>query len=65
LSKDNNTENNLAAFDHAAIAALLGADEATQNAAIKIAREMLARIDKDMKISDEMRKDYRSYAGSL
>jgi tetratricopeptide (TPR) repeat protein len=65
LAKANNTENNLAAFDRAAIAALLGGDESTQNAAIKLAREMLSRIDKDSKIADDVRKDYRSYAGSL
>ena len=65
LAKVNDTENNFAAFDQAAMASILGAEEQTQNAAIKLAREMLSRIDKDKKVSDEMRKDYRSYAGSL
>jgi tetratricopeptide (TPR) repeat protein len=65
LAKANNTDNNLAAFDHAALAALLGSDETTQNAAKKVARELLSRIDKDSKLSDQMRKDYRSYAGNL
>ena len=65
LAKVNDTENNFAAFDQAAMASILGAEEQTQNAAIKLAREILSRIDKDKKVSDEMRKDYRSYAGSL
>ncbi len=65
LSKANDTENNLAAFDQAALAAILGSDDKTQKDAVKLARSILSRIDKDKKISDEMRKDYRSYAGSL
>jgi hypothetical protein len=65
LAKANDTEGNLAAFDHAALAALLGADEETQAAAVKLARELIARIDKDKKLSDEVRKDYRAYAASL
>ena len=65
LAKANNTENNFAAFDQAALASLLGAEEQTQKTAIKLAREILARIEIDTKVSDQMRKDYRSYAGSL
>jgi hypothetical protein len=65
LAKVNDTENNFAAFDQAALASLLGSDDQTQKAAMKLARTLLSRIDKDKKISDEMRKDYRAYAGSL
>jgi hypothetical protein len=65
LAKPNDTENNLAAFDQVAIAALLGGDEATQAAALKLARELVSRIDKDKKVSDEARKEYRSYLSSL
>ncbi len=65
LAKTNDTDNNLAAFDQAALAVLLGGDEATQAAATKLARELVGRIDKDKKVSDEMRKEYRSYLSSL
>lgn len=66
LAKPNDTENNLAAFDQVAIAVLLGGDEATNAAASKLARELIVnRIDKDKKVSDEARKEYRSYLSSL
>jgi len=66
LAKPNDTENNLAAFDQVAIAVLLGGDEATNAAASKLARELvLNRIDKDKKVSDEARKEYRLYLSSL
>lgn len=65
LAKANDTENNLAAFDQVAIAALLGGDENTTAAATKLARELIGRIDKDKKLSDEVRKEYRSYLSSL
>lgn len=66
LAKTNDTENNLAAFDQVAIAVLLGGDEATNAAASKLARELiLSRIDKDMKLSNEVRTQYRSYLSSL
>lgn len=65
LAKTNDTENNLAAFDQVAIAALLGGDEATAAAATKLAKELISRIDKDKKLSDEVRKEYRSYLSSL
>lgn len=66
LAKANDTENNLAAFDQVAIAVLLGGDETTSTAATKLARELiLNRIDKDKKLSDQVRKDYRSYLNSL
>lgn len=66
LAKPNDTENNLAAFDQVAVAVLLGGDEATNAAAAKLARELIVnRIDKDKKVSDEMRKEYRSYLQSL
>lgn len=65
LAKTNDTENNLAAFDQAAIAVLLGGDEQTQAAATKLARELASRIDKDMKLSNEVRTAYRSYLSSL
>jgi len=65
LAKTNDTENNLAAFDQAAIAVLLGGDETTQAAATKLARELANRIDKDMKLSNEVRTQYRSYLSSL
>ena len=66
LAKTNDTDSNLAAFDQVAIAALLGGDEATSAAATKLARELiLNRIDKDKKLSDQVRKDYRSYLSSL
>ncbi len=65
LAKANDTENNLAAFDQVAIAALLGGDAETQAAATKLARELILRIDKDMKLTDIVRKEYRSYLSSL
>jgi tetratricopeptide (TPR) repeat protein len=65
LAKANDTENNLAAFDQVALAVLLGGDEATNAAATKLARELVGRIDKDKKVSDEVRKEYRSYLSSL
>lgn len=65
LAKTNDTENNLAAFDQVAIASLLGGDEVTNAAATKLARELVGRIDKDKKVSDEARKEYRSYLSSL
>ena len=66
LAKPNDTENNLAAFDQVAIAVLLGGDEATSAAATKLARELIMnRIDKDKKLSDDARKEYRSYLSSL
>ncbi len=66
LAKPNDTENNLAAFDQVAIAVLLGGDETTSAAASKLARELIMnRIDKDKKVSDEARKEYRSYLSSL
>lgn len=66
LAKPNDTENNLAAFDQVAIAVLLGGDEATNTAATKLARELVInRIDKDKKVSDQVRKEYRSYLSSL
>jgi tetratricopeptide (TPR) repeat protein len=65
LAKANDTENNLAAFDQAAIAVLLGGDESTQAAATKLARELANRIDKDMKLSNDVRTAYRSYPSGL
>jgi tetratricopeptide (TPR) repeat protein len=65
LAKANDTESNLAAFDQVAIAVLLGGDEATQPVATKLARELANRIDKDMKLSNEVRTQYRSYLSSL
>lgn len=65
LAKANDTENNLAAFDHAALAVLLGGDETTQTAATKLARELASRIDKDMKLSNEVRTAYRAYPSGL
>lgn len=65
LAKPNDTDGNLAAFDQVAIASLLGGDETTQAAATKLARELVSRIDKDKKVSDEARKEYRSYLSSL
>ena len=66
LAKPNDTENNFAAFDQVAIAVLLGGDEATSAAATKLARELIMnRINNDKKVSDEARKEYRSYLSSL
>ncbi|HEX3140000.1 MAG TPA: tetratricopeptide repeat protein [Rhizobacter sp.] len=65
LAKANDTENNLAAFDQAAIAVLLGGDEATQPVASKLAHELANRIEKDMKLSNEVHAQYRSYSSSL
>lgn len=66
LAKPNDTENNFAAFDQVAIAVLLGGDETTSAAATKLARELIMnRIDKDKKVSDAARKEYRSYLSSL
>ncbi len=65
LAKPNDTDNNLAAFDQVAIAALLGGDAETQAAATKLARELISRIDKDAKLSDVIHKEYRSYLSSL
>jgi tetratricopeptide (TPR) repeat protein len=66
LAAANTTANNLAAFDHAALAATLGADNDTQFAAAKLARELVTqRIDKDKTVSDDDRKEYRIYANSL
>lgn len=65
LAKPGDTDNNLAAFDQVAIAVLIGGDEETQNAATKLARDLVGRIDKDKKLSDAVRKDYRSYLSSL
>lgn len=65
LAEANDTKGNLAAFDQAAIAALLGADEDTQNAAIKLARELVMKLDKDPAVSNEDRKEYRGYPSGL
>ncbi len=66
LAAANATASNLAAFDHAALAATLGADNDTQAAAAKLARDLvMQRIDKDKTISDDDRKEYRMYASSL
>ena len=46
-------------------AALLGGEVETQTAASKLARELINRIDKDTKLSDVVRKEYRSYLASL
>jgi hypothetical protein len=65
LAEANDTKGNLAAFDQAAIAALLGADDETQAAAVKLAKELVQRIDKDQTVSNEDRKEYRSYQSGL
>lgn len=50
------------AFDHAAIAALLrGADEATANAAVDLARRIADRLQKQADVSDNDKRDYRTY----
>jgi tetratricopeptide (TPR) repeat protein len=61
LAKANDTENNFAAFDHVAIAAMLGGDEATAGNVAKLARELIGRIESDKNLSDEVRREYRSY----
>lgn len=65
LAESNDTKGNLAAFDQAAIAALLGADDETQAAAVKLVRELVLKLDKDQTLSNEDRKEYRSYQQSL
>ena len=65
LAEANDTKGNLAAFDQAAIAALLGGDDDTQAAAIKLVRELAVKIDKDQAVSNDDRKEYRLYPGGL
>lgn len=65
LAESNDTKGNLAAFDQAAIAALLGADDETQAAALKLVRELAQKLDKDQTLSNEDRKEYRSYPQGL
>ena len=66
LAEPNNTAGNISAFDQAAMAALIGADEVTQADAAKLARDLVInKLDKDKSLSDEDRKDYRSYLASF
>ena len=59
----NTTAGNINAFDQAALAATMSADDETELAAKKLARELVGRIDKDKAVSDNDRKEYRKYAG--
>jgi hypothetical protein len=65
LAAGNTTAANLAAFDQAALAATMSADDDTELAAKKLARELAVRIDKDKAVSDYDRKEYRKYASML
>ena len=65
LAEANDTKGNLAAFDQAAIAALLGADDDTQNAAVKLVRELAVRLDKDKTVPEADRVLYRKYPSGL
>jgi tetratricopeptide (TPR) repeat protein len=62
LAAGNTTAGNIAAFDQAALAATMSADDETEVAAKKMMRELVARIDKDKAVSDNDRKEYRKYA---
>jgi hypothetical protein len=65
LAAGNTTAANIAAFDQAALAATMSADDETELAAKKLARELVTRIDKDKAVSDNDRKEYRKYASML
>lgn len=65
LAEANDTKGNLAAFDQAAIAALLGADDETQAAAVKLVRDLAVKIDKDQAVSNDDRNAYRKYPSGL
>jgi hypothetical protein len=53
------------AFDHAALAAAEGANDATANAARALARDLVGRIEKDAAFSEAERKEYRTYLRTL
>ncbi len=63
LAAANTTAGNISAFDQAALAATMSADDETELAAKKLARELVGRIDKDKAVSDNDRKEYRKYNG--
>ena len=65
LAKGKTTESAIAAFDQAAIAGLLGGDDETRTGAAKLAHELVTRIQSDKTISDEVRKEYRTYASQF
>lgn len=53
------------AFDHAVLAALLGADDAIDAEARVWVKKLAALIDKDKSLPEEDRKEYRDYARNL
>jgi predicted negative regulator of RcsB-dependent stress response len=53
------------AFDHAVLAANVGAEDAVEQAARALARELAGKIDKDKSFSDEERKEYKDYNRNL
>ncbi len=65
LAKGKTTESAIAAFDQAAIAGLLGGDDETRTGASKLAHELVTRIQGDKTLSDEVRKEYRTYASAF
>lgn len=65
LAKGKTTESAIAAFDQAAIAGLLGGDDETRTGAAKLAHELVTRIQNDKTISDEVRREYRTYASQF
>lgn len=65
LAKGKTTESALNAFDHVAIAGLLGGDADTQSGVSKLVRELATRIQNDKSLTDEVRKEYRMYTSSF
>jgi tetratricopeptide (TPR) repeat protein len=62
LAASATTADTLTAFDHAALAVVLGPDGETEAAASKLAKELAKRIDGDKGVSDADKREYRIYS---
>jgi tetratricopeptide (TPR) repeat protein len=62
LAAGTTTADTLTAFDHAALAVVLGPDGETEAAAVKLVKDLAKRIDGDKSISDVDKREYRVYS---